>query len=173
MLITETISDINRLIIKTALMHRDDTAEAALSRAIGDHFPGQSVDAVLRQGEINEVLRARERAEQAEADKLVKTFPDLQDALFPDDPTPVVWVPNGIVKRKGSLSEGLEWARGYVARKRSEAEAHERMLAIARERLQDAEHKLEQHEQACAWCHRHGLDPSKVSYADVRDAQTA
>lgn len=166
--ITETISDINKLIIDTALMHRDETPETVLARAITEHFPGEPVAAVLEQGELNAIRAARERRERQEADKLVATYPDTQGHLF-NDPAPVAWVPAGLVRRRASLAECLEWARGLVKRKQAEVEAHRQMLELARKRLQEAENHVREHETAVLWCRQHGLDPSTVSYAEVRE----
>jgi hypothetical protein len=171
--ITETISDITEKIIKTSLMHRDETAEQALARAIAEHFPGEPIAEVLHQGELNAIKRARERQQQRDADKLVQTYPDVQGHLFGDDPVPVAWVPLGMVERKASLTDALAWARQSVARQDAEVEAHKRMLAMSEAKRQEAIQRLQQHEAAVAWCVKHGIDPSQVNYAQVHKTQAA
>lgn len=168
--ITETIQDVNAIVIKTALMHRDSPAKDALDLAIKENFPGTSTKEVLLQAEINSIIAARERQQAKDAEKLIATHPDTQGHLFDDEP-PAVWVPSmmgGKPYHKVTLSEGLAWARAFVERMRAEVEAHARMLSLAKGKLKDAEAKMQEHEAAVAWCMRHGMDPNTATYAEVR-----
>jgi hypothetical protein len=167
--ITETIQDVNQIIIRTALMHRDTPAKDVLDRAISENFPGAATKEVLLQAEINSIIAARERQGIKDAAKLIATHPDTQGQLFDDEP-PAVWVPSmmgGKPYHRVTLADGLAWARSFVQKQEAEVEAHSRMLSMAKLKLKDAEAKLQEHEAACAWCARHGLDPSTVTYAEV------
>ncbi len=173
--ITETIQDVNQMISRTALMHRDEPEATVLKRAIEENFPGLAVKEVLVQAEINFIRAQRERQQARDADKLIAVFPDVQGRLF-DDELPVAFVPlelGGRSYRKVTLAEFLDWARARVAARQTEVEAHRRTLALAQDRLHAAEDNLVKHEVANAWCVKHGLNPAEVTYAEIREAATA
>jgi hypothetical protein len=168
--ITETIQDVNQIVIRTALMHRESPPQDVLDLAISENFPGNATEKVLLQAEINSIIAARERQQATDAKKLIATHPDTQGHLFDDEP-PAVWVPSmmgGKPYHRVTLAEGLAWARAFVEQHHAEVEAHTRMLSLAKGKLKDAEAKLQEHETACAWCRSHGMDPSTVTYAEVR-----
>jgi len=170
MSITETIQDVNQIIVRTALMHRDSSAEDVLSRAVAENFPGLPVREVLVQAEINSINAARERQQAKDAEKLIATYPDAQGRMFEDGP-PCVWVPSmvgGKPYHRVSLVDGLDWARAFVERRKSEVEAHQNMLQLAKARLKEAEARLAEHEEAHAWCRKHGMDPATTTFAEVK-----
>jgi hypothetical protein len=175
--ITETITDVNQIVIRTALMHRDQTAAQALDTAITENFPGTAVREVLMQAEINSINAARERQEIKDAERLVATYPDAQGRLFgDDDEPPSVFMPcvlGGKPYHKVSITAGLEWARGVLERRTVEVRAYEQSLLLAKGRMQSAHHEVTKHEAAVAWCVRHGLNPETVTYAEVRQRAEA